>query len=154
MNSIPIDLVIVGKKEGFVTKDNHVEKQAQKLGDRVSFTGEIDDHTLSNYYANAQTLVLPSLYEGFGLPPLEAMACGCPVIVSDIASLPEVCGDAAVYIDPYDPNDIAEKIKLVVNDGDLREKMRLKGLEHAKMFTWQKCAAQTIRAIERVLESR
>lgn len=147
----PVDLVIVGKKEGFIINDNLTEKQAKKLGDRVCFTGIIDDHALINYYACAQALVLPSLYEGFGLPPLEAMACGCPVIVSHIASLPEVCGDAAVYFDPYSPHDIAEKMKMVLNDCDLREKMRIKGLEHAKLFTWEKCAEQTIAVIKRLL---
>jgi glycosyltransferase involved in cell wall biosynthesis len=146
-----VDLVIVGKKEGFIINDELAVKQAIKLCDRVRFTGMIDDCALINYYACAQALVLPSLYEGFGLPPIEAMACGCPVIVSDIASLPEVCGDAAVYFDPYSPRDIADKINLVLNDCELREKMRLKGLERAKIFTWEKCAEQTIAVINRML---
>lgn len=147
-----VDLVIVGKKEGFIINDEIVVKQAVRLCDRVRFTGMIDDSALIDYYACAQALVLPSLYEGFGLPPLEAMACGCPVIVSDIASLPEVCGDAAVYFDPFSPKDIAEKIILVLNDCDLRENMRIKGLERAKIFTWEKCAEQTIAVINRMLE--
>jgi glycosyltransferase involved in cell wall biosynthesis len=151
MNSIPIDLVIVGKTEGFVTKDNHVEGQAQKLGDRVRFTGVINDYALRNYYSNALTLVLPSLYEGFGLPPLEAMACGCPVIVSNTASLPEVCGDAVLYCEPLDPTDIAEKILLLARDTELRNTLTQKGLERARNFTWQKCALETTRVIERIM---
>jgi glycosyltransferase involved in cell wall biosynthesis len=149
-----IDLVIVGKKEGFIIKDKLVESLAKKFEDRICFTGIVDDHELIKYYTCARVLVLPSLYEGFGLPPLEAMACGCPVVVSNLASLPEVCGDAAVYFDPYSPGDIAEKIDIVINDCDVREKMRQRGLEQAKLFTWEKCAEETIKVIEHTLGYR
>lgn len=150
-NEIPHNLVIIGKKEGFITGDQEVIKYAEKLQDRIKFTGFVDNETLQGYIANAQALVFPSLYEGFGLPPLEAMACGCPVIVSNVASLPEVCGDAALYVDPYSPEDIAEKIKLLLSDDKLREELRRKGLERATMFSWEKCAQETIKVIEEVL---
>src|SRR3989454_3716707 len=94
--TIPHDLVIVGKKDGFVTGDRKVEHWATALGERVKFAGLVDAGLLKRYVAWADALVLPSFYEGFGLPPLEAMACGCPAIVSTSASLPEGCGDAAL----------------------------------------------------------
>lgn len=113
---IPHDLIIVGKKEGFITGDDKTLQQAELLSDRVYFTGYVDDETLKQYFIRAEALVFPSLYEGFGLPPLEAMACGCPVIVSNIASIPEVCGDAALYCNPYQVEEIVEKIMIMVND--------------------------------------
>lgn len=150
-NEIPHNLVIIGKKEGFITGDQEVIKYAERLADRIKFTGFVDNQILKQYIANADALVFPSLYEGFGLPPLEAMACGCPLIVSNVSSLPEVCGDAALYIDPYSSEDIAEKIKLLLSDDKLREELRRKGLERAKMFSWEKCAEETIKVIEEVL---
>jgi glycosyltransferase involved in cell wall biosynthesis len=150
-DSIPHDLIIVGKKEGFITGDPYVMKQAEKMGVRVQFTGYVNNNKLKQYINGADALVFPSFYEGFGLPPLEAMACGCPVIVSNVASLPEVCGDAALYVDPYNPEDIAEKIKLLLSDDKLREELQRKGLERAKLFSWEKCAKETIKVIEEVL---
>jgi glycosyltransferase involved in cell wall biosynthesis len=151
-DKIPHNLVIVGKREGFISGDEGVAKQAEFLGQRVIFTGYVTDDVLKQYIAHAEALVLPSFYEGFGLPPLEAMACGCPVIVSNAASLPEVCGDAALYCDPHDPKDIAEKIKQLVENPSLQESLRQKGLEQAKRFTWEKCARETLAVIQKVLE--
>ena len=151
LEEIPHDLVIVGKKDGFITGDNVVISRAAGMGARVHFTGHLDETLLRQYVSHADIFVFPSLYEGFGLPPLEAMAAGCPVIASNAASLPEVCGDAVTYCDPYDANDIAEKIKLVLADGNKRERMRVKGFEHAKMFTWEKCAIETLPVIAKVI---
>lgn len=151
MDKIPHDLIIIGKKEGFITGDNVVFHRASSLGNRVRFAGYVKDDVLRQYFVHADALVFPSLYEGFGLPPIEAMACGCPVIVSNAASLPEVCGDAALYCDPYSPEDIANKIQLLMNDANLRESLRQKGLERAKQFTWEKCARETFAVIEKVL---
>jgi glycosyltransferase involved in cell wall biosynthesis len=145
---VPHDLVIVGKKEGFVTGDRAVEGWAAALGDRVRFTGLVDDALLKRTVAWADALVLPSFYEGFGLPPLEAMACGCPAIVSSSASLPEVCGDAALYCDPYDVADIAAKMLRVATDDATRGLLREKGLQRARQFTWDKCARETLAVIE------
>ncbi|WP_117017282.1 glycosyltransferase family 4 protein [Aeribacillus pallidus] len=117
----------------------------------VKYIGYVTDEELKALYEEAIGFIYPSLYEGFGLPPLEAMACGCPVIVSNVASLPEVCGDAALYVDPYNPEDIAEKMKLLLSDDKLREELRRKGLERAKMFSWEKCAKETLKVIEEVL---
>ena len=148
---IPHDLVIVGKKEGFVTGDRKVEGWAAALGERVKFTGLVDDALLKRYVAWADALVLPSFYEGFGLPPLEAMACGCPTIVSASASLPEICGDAALYCDPSDVKDIAAKMLQVATDGATRALLREKGLQRARQFTWDKCARETLAVIESLL---
>lgn len=150
-NEITHDILIVGKKEGFITCDRSVFCEAKKLGGRVCFTGYVDDDLLKQYFVYADALIFPSLYEGFGLPPLEAMACGCPVIVSNRASLPEVCGDAALYCDPTSPEDIAAKIKLLLEDNALRETLRKKGLARARMFSWEKCARETWAVIEKVL---
>jgi glycosyltransferase involved in cell wall biosynthesis len=147
---VPHDLVIVGKKEGFVTGDRRVEGWAAALGERVKFTGLVDDALLKRYVACAEALVLPSFYEGFGLPPLEAMACGCPAIVSSRASLPEVCGDAALYCNPDDVEDIAAKMLEVATSQATRARLREMGLEHARQFTWDKCARETAAVIERI----
>lgn len=151
---LPHDLVIVGKQEGFITADKALFHQTDALGRRVHFTGYVDDDLLKQYFVHADALVFPSLYEGFGLPPLEAMACGCPVIVSNAASLPEVCSDAALYCNPYDFHDIADKIKQLMADPMLRENLRAKGFERAKHFSWEKCARETLHIIEQVLGKR
>jgi glycosyltransferase involved in cell wall biosynthesis len=92
------------------------------------------------------------LYEGFGLPPLEAMACGCPVITSKLSSMPEVCGDAAYYIDPHSTESIKDGIIKVLTDRDLREGLIQKGLERAKLFTWQRSAEKHIKVFMEVLD--
>jgi glycosyltransferase involved in cell wall biosynthesis len=149
---IPHDLVIIGKQEGFISGDERVAKQAKALAHRVVFTGYVNDKVLKQYVVHADALVLPSFYEGFGLPPLEAMACGCPVIVSNAASLPEVCGDAALYCNPYDPKDIASTLQRLVTNPALQNELRHKGLEQAKRFSWEKCALETLEVIHKVLE--
>lgn len=151
-DELPHDLVIVGKREGFITGDIRVAQRAAALGDRIRFTGYLDDRTLRQYFAHADALLFPSFYEGFGLPPLEAMACGCPVIVSRTASLPEVCGDAALYCDPGNPADIAEKIRLLMSSAALQMEMKERGIERARLFTWEACADETWTVISRVLE--
>ena len=150
-DKIPHDLVIVGKKEGFITGDNAVSKEAVKLGSRVHFTGYVDDNTLKQFFAHADALVFPSFYEGFGLPPLEAMAAGCPVLSSDAASLPEICGDATVYFDPRNSQEMARKLVEVLTDAKLNTSLRKKGFEHVKQFTWTNCVHQTCDVIRGVL---
>ncbi|WP_339239751.1 glycosyltransferase family 1 protein [Geobacillus sp. FSL W8-0466] len=147
LKDIKVDIVIAGGTNPKVFSDSRdIGKTAN-----VKYIGYVSDNELKSLYENAAGFIYPSFYEGFGLPPLEAMACGCPVIVSNVASLPEVCGDAALYIDPYSPEDIAEKIKLLLSDDKLRKELRRKGLERAKMFSWEKCAEETIKVIEEVL---
>ncbi|MCS7179008.1 MAG: glycosyltransferase family 1 protein [Anaerolineae bacterium] len=111
-----------------------------------------DDTQLVGLYNIADVLVLPSLYEGFGFPALEAMACGTPVVVSNVASLPEVVEDAGLLIDPHDPQAIAEAITRVLSDPALAEELRQRGLERAKMFTWEKTARETLKVYQELLE--
>ncbi|MGB6169002.1 MAG: glycosyltransferase family 1 protein [Geitlerinemataceae cyanobacterium] len=128
-----LTLAIVGKINKM---DETIAQFPQQLGidDRVRFLGFVPDSELAALYSSAQAFVFPSLYEGFGIPPLEAMACGCPTLVSQVASLPEVCGCAAYYIDPLDVNSIAEGISQVVYDDRLENYLKVKGLEQAKKF--------------------
>lgn len=150
MHELNIDLVIVGKKEGFITEDKCVAEKAKLLEDRVYFTGFVNDTELKQFYIHAEALVFPSLYEGFGLPPLEAMACGCPVIVSNVASLPEVCGDAVLYCDPNDSRDIAAKIIKICSDYQLKNVLVINGKTRAKQFTWERSAIETTNILKEV----
>jgi glycosyltransferase involved in cell wall biosynthesis len=147
------DIIIVGKKDGFITGDDEIAHMASTMGDRVKFTGYITDDELKQYYVHADALVFPSIYEGFGLPPIEAMACGCPSIVSKAASIPEICDSATLYFDPFNPQDIASKIEMLVNDNNLRNDIVQKGLSRARQFLWDKSAKETIGVIEEVLSS-
>ena len=137
------DLVIVGRKEGFIHGDAEVLEHAAPLGDRVLFTGWIDEDRLKQYFKHAAALVFPSYYEGFGLPPLEAMACGCPVVVSRAASLPEVCGDAALYFEPSSPDALGRQVRTLLTDEVLRSELVERGRERASAFTWDRCATET-----------
>ena len=110
LNKIPHDLIIVGKMTGFITPDNKVINRSKKLSDRIIFKGKVSNKILKQYFSQADIFIFPSIYEGFGLPPLEAMAAGVPVVASKAASIPEVCGDAVFYFDAYNTDDIAEKI--------------------------------------------
>ncbi len=151
VDEIEHDLVLVGKKEGFITGDTNSIHEAERLGGRVRFTGRVNDDELKQYMMHADALVFPSLYEGFGLPPLEAMAAGCPVILSDAASLPEICGDAALYFNPHKPRDLADKILQLLRDATLRAELRAKGLERAQGFAWSKCIDETCEVIRGLL---
>jgi glycosyltransferase involved in cell wall biosynthesis len=103
----------------------------------VRFLGYLPEETLAVMYRLAGVFVFPSLYEGFGLPPLEAMASGTPVVTSNVSSLPEVAGDAAALVDPYDPRSIADGIYRVLTDDRLRRELRTKGLARARQFSWE-----------------
>ncbi|MFP5220966.1 MAG: glycosyltransferase family 4 protein [Acidobacteriota bacterium] len=119
--------------------------QEEAAAGRVAELGYVPEESLAGLYSDALALVYPSLYEGFGLPVLEAMSCGCPVITADAASLPEVGGDACLYLsDPSDPIEMARAMILVASDPDLREDMRAKGLLQAKRFAWERSAQITI----------
>ena len=109
-----------------------------KLHKHVRFFGFVPDRTLAALYRLADVFVFPSLYEGFGLPPLEAMASGTPVITSNVSSLPEVVGDAAVMIDPYEPAAIADAMQRVLSDEALRADLRRRGLARAREFSWER----------------
>jgi glycosyltransferase involved in cell wall biosynthesis len=110
---------------------------------RVRRTGYVSEPDKVSLLSGAEAFLYPSLYEGFGLPVLEAMACGTPVVTSDVSSLPEVAGDAAVLVDPADPEAIAAGVGRVLSDGSLRERLRIAGLERAGRFTWEETARRT-----------
>ena len=111
---------------------------------RVIFTGYIPDQDLSAVYSSARAFVFPSLYEGFGLPILEAMQCGTPVITSNRTALPEVAGDAGLLIDPTDSDALCQAMLSLMNDERLNQRLSQKGLERSKQFTWATCAEMTV----------
>jgi len=121
------------------------------LESHVLFTGHVPDADLPALYGGADLFVFPSLYEGFGLPPLEAMACGTPVVTSNTSSLPEVVGDAAITVDPYDVEALAESMHRVLSDPDLADDLRQRGLERAAGFTWEQTARKTVEVYREVL---
>ncbi len=144
-------IVVAGRVGGFGTGDKAVQTEALKLGDRVRFAGEVSDDELRSLYAGAEALCMPSLYEGFGLPVLEAMASGCPVVCADTSSLPEVAGDAALYFDPTSADAAARLCDLLARAGDahVRAGMRERGYRQARRFSFAACARQTAEVLHR-----
>jgi glycosyltransferase involved in cell wall biosynthesis len=126
-------------------------KASYDLSKNIIAAGFVSDSELRALYENAACFVFPSLYEGFGLPPLEAMSCGCPVIVSREAALPEVCGNAAMYCDAHSVDDIVDKVRQMMEDAAVRETWRERGREHARGFRWERSARQLLDVLEREL---
>ena len=122
-----------------------------KLDKAVRFLGFQPASTISSFYRLARVFVFPSLYEGFGLPPLEAMACGTPVVTSNVSSLPEVAGDAALLVDPTNVDEIADAIRRAATDEALRQTLIARGLVRARQFSWSESVAQTHRVYMDVL---
>lgn len=144
-----LKLLIVGKK-GWLYDEILKAPAKFNVESDVKFLDFVEDAKMQNLYKDALCFVLPSLYEGFGLPVLEAMKNGCPVLLSNISSLPEAGGDAALYFDPQDPQDIADKIERVLGDPKLREDMVKKGNEQVKKFSWEKTAKETLKVLEEI----
>jgi glycosyltransferase involved in cell wall biosynthesis len=122
--------------------------------DRIIFTGFIPDDDLGAIYSGATAFVFPSLYEGFGLPPLEAMQCGTPVIASNTTAMPEVVGDAGLLIDPTDADALCEAMLKVLTDQELRLQLSRKGLQRAQQFSWARCADETIAVYQTAVANR
>ncbi len=141
-----IKLVIVGKKGWLYNK---ILKLAQKTktSKNIIFTDYIEDSKLIYLYKNSIALILPSLYEGFGIPILEAMSYKCPTILSYASSLPEIGGDASLYFNPQNPEELVEKMILIKSDKELRNKLIDKGLKRVKLFSWKKTAQKTLKLI-------
>jgi glycosyltransferase involved in cell wall biosynthesis len=140
-----IDLVVVGQPSFAAAKIYRLAKQSPYAED-IKFIDYASDEELNHLYSAAQIFVFPSLNEGFGLPVVEAFAAGTPVVTSNLTALPEVAGEAALLVDPYQPADIAQAMKRLLTDGSLWEEKRRAGLERAKLFTWSKTAQETIEA--------
>jgi glycosyltransferase involved in cell wall biosynthesis len=147
------DLVIVG---AYGWKNSELEEILSRLNDRsrIRFLGYVEPEDLPNLYNLAHVFVYPSLYEGFGMPPLEAMACGCAVITSDNSGLREVVDNSAIKIDPLNVEEIGEAILDVIRNESLRLQLINRGLERARRFTWESCARETLSVYESVIDKR
>jgi glycosyltransferase involved in cell wall biosynthesis len=149
-------LVLVGKNDFFYSKIKELARrlnlwQPNNSNNSVIFPGYVPDAQLEVLYQEARLYIFPSLYEGFGLPPLEAMAKSCPVLSSDRSSLPEVLGPAAVYFNPQDEKDALAKINLLLDNENIRQEYINKGLEQAKKYNWWECASETLNVYKQVL---
>jgi len=143
-------LVLAGKEDPRYREVHEVVEQLS-LQDRVVFLGQVPEDDLPALYSGAALFVFPSLYEGFGLPLLEAMACGVPVVCSSTSSLPEIAGRAAVTVDPLDASQLTRALEWVLGDADLRASMREEGLKQAARFSWERTAKETLAVYRQVL---
>jgi glycosyltransferase involved in cell wall biosynthesis len=147
-------LVIAGRYQHLghpLYPDPRVTVQSLGLEGNVVFTGQIREQDKGPLYSAATLFAFPSLYEGFGMTPLEAMACGTPVVTSNRSALPEVVGDAGVLVDPYDTDAIAQALAEALENTGLREELSRRGLERARRFTWPQVAEQTVRVYKEIL---
>ena len=144
-------LVVVGRR-GWLYEGFFAQLEASPVRDSVLLPGYVPDEDLPAVYAGAQALVWPSLYEGFGLPVLEAMACGTPVVCSGTSSLPEVGGEAALYVDPTSTEDVIETLRRLLSDPDLRTGLVDQGFEQASRFSWDRVAAETAAVYDSILD--
>jgi len=148
---IPEALVIAGR-DGWKTGEMHAAIGNAKHRDRIHLPGFIAQEDLPALLSAARAFVWPSLYEGFGLPVLEAMACGTPVLTSNTSSLPEVTGDAALLVDPEDEAAITQALRTLSEDEDLRKKLATDGIAQAARFTWHQCARRTLACYQTIAE--
>ncbi|HIE08054.1 MAG TPA: glycosyltransferase family 1 protein [Desulfarculaceae bacterium] len=146
-------LIITGEGKSHIFKEisslKSSHKHQQPESDRIIFTGFLEDQKLTNLYTHAIAFCYPSLYEGFGLPPLEAQTCDCPVLVSHRTSLPEIFGSSALYCDPEDTDDIANKLRTLIGDQKLRAKLKQAGKKNCLRFNWKKSAEKIIECCHR-----
>jgi glycosyltransferase involved in cell wall biosynthesis len=153
-SSPPIYLVLVGTANWrFEETFKAAAESSADFRSRVIFTGYIPDCDLSSLYSGARAFVFPSLYEGFGLPPLEAMRCGTPVIASNTTSLPEVVGDAGLLIDPTDCDELCQAMWDLLNDDKLRAQLSREGLKRSQQFSWSICAEKTVDLYRKTLQA-
>ena len=139
-------LVITGRRDPVYEEEVVGETQTLQLENDVIFTGSVPDEDLIKLYCAASVYVFPSLYEGFGLPPLEAMQCGIPVCASDTSCTPEICGEEnALFFNPHSPESIADKIYQVLSSQTLRNKLIQNGFERVNTFSWEKMAQETLK---------
>lgn len=149
--NLKMQLVIAGNK-GWMYEDIFKTVKQAGIEDRVVFTGYALKQDVIWLLNGAKVFVLPSLYEGFGMPVLEAMACGVPVVTSNVSSMPEIAGDAALLVDPYSVDEISRALIDVINKPQLADELVKKGLKRVKSFTWEKAARQTLKVYESMNE--
>ncbi len=142
--------LVIGGGKGWMYDQVYATVQELGLPERVHFPGFIPQDELAWWYNAAEMMVYPSLYEGFGLPPLEAMACGTPVVTSRISSMPEIVGEAALQVDPYDVGEMAEALHQLASDAALRAEKGAAGLERAALFSWARTAQETVAIYQRL----
>lgn len=147
-----ISLLIAGGR-GWLDAPIYETVQRLNMAENVHFMGFVDDADLPGLYTHARCLAFPSLYEGFGLPILESMACGTPVLTSNISSLPEVAGEIAITIDPYQVEAIVDGLRALILDSDQRDQRILQGLAHVKQFTWERSARNLLTIYQNILDS-
>ena len=150
----PLELVVAGYMRTAIPE---LEQMLQDIAKRrenvkITFVGYVPDSEVLSLYAQADVFVYPSLYEGFGLPVLEAMACGCPVIASNVSSLPEVVGEAALLVDPYNVEALAQAILTVLQDDELKKEMSKKGIAQAQKFSWDKAGDELLAVCQEVAD--
>jgi glycosyltransferase involved in cell wall biosynthesis len=141
--NLDINLAIIGSLSYKSPEIITLMEEIKAYKNRIIFTGSVPDEELCALYSGAKAFIFPSLREGFGIPVLEAMQCGTPVITSNVTSLPEIAGDAAILINPLDCDELCQAMLNLLSDSDLLEQLKQKGIERAKQFSWSKCAHET-----------
>ncbi len=152
-DKIPHDLIIVGNDWKVFIEELYFSQIDHRLRKRIKFKENVSNEEKCRLFKNAEMLIFPSFYEGFGLPPIEAMACGCPVIVSNNSSLPEICGDGAYYVNPVNIKEISTAILRLIKDTELRNELTAKGKERASNFRWDFSAVKHLWLLEQIVDS-
>ena len=146
-------LILVGKR-GWLDNETFRAAQRHSANNDIAFTGYVAENDLSALYSGATCFVYPSFFEGFGLPVLEAMQCGAPVIAGNRTSIPEVVGNAGLLFDPFDANSLVQALTRVLDDSEYRAALRIQGLERAREFDWKQTARMTLQAYEKAVASK
>ena len=146
-------LILVGKR-GWLDNETFRAAQRHSANNDIAFTGYVAENDLSALYSGATCFVYPSFFEGFGLPVLEAMQCGAPVIAGNRTSIPEVVGKAGLLFDPFDTNSLVQALTRVLDDSEYRAALRIQGLERAREFDWKQTARMTLQAYEKAVASK
>lgn len=149
----PDHLLVLAGDKGWLYEPVFEAIAEAKCADRIRYVGHVSDQEAVALFNFADVFVFPSLYEGFGLPPLEAMACGCPVVTSNRSSIPEVVGDAAIQVNPESVDELAAAISRVLKSADTRAEMKEAGLARAAGFSWEKCARETLEVYREAVTS-
>lgn len=146
----PTHSLVIGGDKGWLFDEIFATAERARNKNRIKFVGHLNDREVVDFMNFCDVFVFPSLYEGFGLPPLEAMACGAPVITSNVSSVPEVVGDAAIMVEPRDTSGLTRELKRVLGDEQLQTELRDRGIEHVKQFSWTRAARETLSIYESV----